>query len=177
MEKIIISIGRKNLPINNFFIELSKELIKNNIKPILIVNGKVDYINDKLKMHSQIMVLQWPSISPSYIRDIIFLSKIILKQNPNWIIANMRFQNIILLTSFILSVPSVIAWVHTSFNNKEEYSKRFDWLNRRLKSSLFKTANKIIPVSRFLRKILRDKYSLNNKNIIPINNALKDPLQ
>ena len=169
--------GRKNLPINNFFIELSIALLKRDIKPILLVHGKANYVDKQLRDYDNITVLSWPSISPSLIRDVVFLTRLIIREKPNWIIANMRFQNIVLITSFILSVPNVISWVHTSFNNREQNSKRFDWLYRRLKGGLLKTSNKIIPVSKFLGEIVQQRYRLNKNNIYPINNVLKDSFE
>ena len=169
--------GRKNLPINNFFIELSIALLKRDIKPILLVHGKANYVDKQLRDYDNITVLSWPSISPSLIRDVVFLTRLIIREKPNWIIANMRFQNIVLITSFILSVPNVISWVHTSFNNREQNSKRFDWLYRRLKGALLKTSNKIIPVSKFLGEIVQQRYRLNKNNIYPINNVLKDSFE
>ena len=163
------------MPINNFFIEISKALLKKDFKSILLVHGKTDYVDKELKGYDNITVISWPSIAPSLIRDIPFFAKLIFREKPNWVIANMRFQNIILFTSSILFVPKVVSWIHTSFNDKEQSLKKFDWFNKRLKSILLKTSYKIIPVSKFLGDIVQKRYGLKKNKIIPINNLLKDP--
>jgi len=162
------------MPINNFFIEISKALLKRDFKSILLVHGKTDYVDKKLKGYDNITVVSWPSITPSLIRDMSFFAKLIFREKPNWVIANMRFQNIILFTSSILFVPNVISWVHTSFNDKEQSLKNFDWFNKKLKSYLLRTSDKIIPVSKFLGEIVQKRYGLSKNKIIPINNVLKD---
>jgi len=162
------------MPINNFFIEVSKALLKRKFKIVLLVHGKADYVNRQLKDHNDITIVSWPSIAPSSLRDVIFLTRLIFREKPNWIIANMRFQNIILFTSYILFVPNVISWIHTPFNDKRQSLKRFDWLNKRAKSFLLKTSKKIIPVSKSLGEIVQKRYGLNKEKFSPINNVLKD---
>ena len=81
MKKIIISIGRKDMPINNFFIEISKALLKKDFKSILLVHGKTDYVDSELKGYDNITVISWPSIAPSLIRDIPFFAKLILEKS------------------------------------------------------------------------------------------------
>ena len=173
---ILIGTSLRDLPIQRHFAALSRELVNLGYPVALIVYGPVD---KALEVDPRLSVLNWPSLRPTRVADMLFFDRLVRRLRPCCLISNFGARAIMMIIGGLRHVPVRMHWHHTLSSQIEN-----DWRDSHLKLSLLKLRARIpfsfvthaIANSNAARKDVINTFGVPVQKCQVFWNSLEDPL-
>ena len=165
MNTILISTSRFGTPIPDYFKFLGEELRTNNFSVIFIFDGSV---KDLPLNEKNIKYFTYPNGRPTKLKDFIFISRIIAKENPILCISNFGSTNVVSIASYIFRVSNRINYLHTSpYQIKIDAKRPFiiDWFLQKRKKIILKLNTHLLTNSKKMLNIISNFYRIERNKI------------
>ena len=165
MRTILISTSRFGTPIPDYFKLLGEEFRTNNFSVIFIFDGSV---KDLPLNEKDIKYFTYPNERPTKLKDFIFISRIIAKENPVLCISNFGSTNVVSIASYIFRVSIRINYLHTSPYQIKIDTKRLpiiDWLLQKRKKIILNLNTHLLTNSKKMLNIISNFYSIEKNKI------------
>lgn len=171
---VFIASSWASTPTPRFCAALARNLAEQGHRAILLVDKRrTDVETDD----GNFAVLTWPSERPVHVRDAVFLSKLILREKPDCLIANFGATNIMTLVGQVLRVRCRMVWqrtLSTQINLDHALSERRIRMMRLRRIALFKAATHVVANSAATRDDVRTTFRVPDEKCTVIHNSMED---
>jgi glycosyltransferase involved in cell wall biosynthesis len=139
---------------------MSQEFVRRGYRVVLLVDNQKYNLVD---VHSNPVILTWPSKRPIYFRDAMFLQNAIYKYRPHCVIGNFGSDNICTLVGWLNKVPHRWVWYHTISQAIDLNNVLSKWeikFLRYRKKMVYRFNTQVISVSHSAASDLRENFNV-----------------